>query len=204
MAASILTPLIFGLLFLIFLMLSAAAVGGFLLWRWGRRKYREVRNHVAGRTLVGAWSMVQNRRSPWASNFTWDDVHAWTPQRARREMWRAVDAAESAVRVADQGGASVAELPTLCRRIREVSSDVDRILRVEPPKSPEGSDPSDLRRQVADVIDAAIDVQRAAVAAASDANAAKVRALTRDAGDELDCVAAGLARSAFPVHHQGH
>ncbi len=204
MAASILTPLIFGLLLVIFLMLVGAAVGGFMLWRWGRRRYREIRNHVAGRTVAGAWSVVGNRRSPWASAFTWDDVHRWTPQRARREMWRAVDAAESAVRVADAGGASVAELPALCRRIREVSSDVDRILRVEPAPAPGSSDTSGLRAQVADVIDAAIDVQRAAVAAASDANADKVKALTRDAGDELDCVAAGLTRSAYPVPHPGH
>ena len=98
----------------------------------------------------------------------------------------------------------MAELPSLCRRIRAVSSDVDRILRVEPAPRSGASDTSDLRRQVADVIDAAIDVQRAAVAAASDANAAKVSALTRDAGDELDCVAAGLSRAAYPIASRGH
>ena len=197
-AGSILPQLIVGLLLLILLLLLAAAVGLTLLVLWGRRKYRQVRNHVAGQTVAGAWSYVQSRRSPWASHFTWDDVHGWTPQRARREMWRAVDAAESAVGVAAQGGASVAELPSLCRRIRAVSSDVDRILRVEPAPRSGASDTSDLRRQVADVIDAAIDVQRAAVAAASDANAAKVSALTRDAGDELDCVAAGLSPRRAP------
>jgi len=196
-AASILTPLIFGMLLVIVVMLSAAAVGGFVLWRWARRKYRAV--HFAARTVAGAWSVVGNRRPAWAPTFSGDDVRRWTPQRARREMWRAVAAAESAVRVADSGGASLAELPALCRRIREVSSDLDRILRVEPAPSAGGSDSSGLRSQVAEVIDAAIDVQRAAVAAASDANATKVRALTRDAGDEIDCVAAGLARTALPA-----
>ena len=51
-----------------------------------------------------------------------------------------------------------------------------------------------MRRQVAEVIGAARDVQAAALRAGSDATEPQVRALVRHAGDEVDIVSAALAR----------
>ena len=58
---------------------------------------------------------------------------------------------------------------------------------------PPGSSRADVRRQVAEVIGAARDVQAAAVRAGSDATEPQVRSLVRHARDEVDIVSTALA-----------
>ena len=53
--------------------------------------------------------------------------------------------------------------------------------------------PAEVAAQVIEVMQAAADVQRAAVASASDANGQRVRDLVRDADHEIQCLDAGLA-----------
>ena len=54
--------------------------------------------------------------------------------------------------------------------------------------------PESVRRQVADVIGAARDVQAAALRAGGDAAQPQVRELMRQASDEVDLVSAALSR----------
>ena len=60
-----------------------------------------------------------------------------------------------------------------------------------------------MAEQVVEVVRAATDVQKAAVASASDANGQRVRDLVRDADQEIQCLDAGLAsvRAALPPRH---
>jgi hypothetical protein len=78
--------------------------------------------------------------------------------------------------------------------------DLDKVLRVEPA----GPVPTELRAQVHEVMRAAGDVQRAAVASASDANAQTVADLTRDAGHEIQLLDAGLASAQAALPHRPH
>ncbi len=50
--------------------------------------------------------------------------------RARRELWRAVGAAEHAVAAARRGGAPTGDLDGLCRRLRRAAGGADRSLAI--------------------------------------------------------------------------
>ncbi len=178
-----------GVLVFLSLITATVAATGFLLWRYGRRKWRALRTHSA---VVGAgvlWGAVSSRhlrpRAPTCSA----DMEDWPARLVRKEMWRGVDRAESAVRTADELGGPTASLPSLCRRLRHAAVGLDRILRVEP----ERPVPPALAAQAFDVLRAAGDVQRAAVASAGDATGHQVDELWRDADHELQCLDAGLA-----------
>ncbi len=175
----------------IFLVAVSVVATGLLLWRFGLRRWRLLRSHhmVAGAGVL--WTAVASRyvrprpaRSP-------SDMADWPARAVRREMWRSVDGAESAVRTADDLGGPTASLPSLCRRLRHAAIDLDRILRVEP----DGAASSAVATQAFEVMRAATDVQRAAVASAGHATGHHIEALTRDADQELLCLDAGLASS---------
>ncbi len=128
-----------------------------------------------------------------------DDVSRWTSRQVRKEMWRAVDLADAAVRAAGGVGAPTASLPSLCRRLHAAAVGLDRVLRVESA----GIVPADVAVQATDVMRAASDIQRAAVASANDANGQRVRDLAHDADHEIQCLDAGLAsaRAVLPHPH---
>jgi hypothetical protein len=90
----------------------------------------------------------------------------------------------------------VAELPVVCRSLQRVADELDGLLKLERRRSP-GAARADVdagvRRQVAEVIGAARDVQAAAVRAGSDATEPQVRSLVRHARDEVDIVSTALA-----------
>jgi hypothetical protein len=111
-------------------------------------------------------------------------------------MWRAVDQAEAAVRAAAGVGAPTASLPSLCHRLREAAIGIDQVLRVDPA----GPVPPAVAEQAVDVVRAAGDLQRAAVASASDATGQQVSDLAHDADQEIQLLAAGLAsaRTVLP------
>jgi hypothetical protein len=189
MVASVLVLLLVGGLVFVSLVMAAVATIGFLLWRYGRRKWRALRSHSA---VVGAgllWAAVSSRHVRPRPAASPDDMKDWPARAVRKELWRSVDRAEAAVRTADDLGGPTASLPSLCRRLRHVAIALDRILRV----APESSVSPPLAAQAFDVMRAASDVQRAAVASAGDATGQNVGDLSRDADHELQCLDAGLA-----------
>jgi hypothetical protein len=169
------------------LSLAAAIVAALVVGRTVRRRWRLVRSHGAFIALLALWdataALRARRRGPRAGD-NWS-----SPRRVRRSLWQAVDAATDAVRTAADLGAPVAELPSLCRRLERVATDLDRVLRLEPV----GPVPPSIRGHVQDVMRAADDVRRVAIASASDACDPQVAQLTGDADDEVRLLDAGLA-----------
>jgi hypothetical protein len=115
-------------------------------------------------------------------------------------MWVAVEDAELAVAHAEAHGAPVAELPSVCRSLRTVATELDGLLRMERRLPHTAGRPELVRRQVAEVVDAARNVQAAALQVGSEATEPQVRSLVHQARDEVDIVSAALAslRSLTP------
>ncbi len=189
MVASILESLALGVVVLAGLVSVAALTGGYLLWRFARRRLRAFRSHGAVIGATAAWeAAASNRWNRTGVPASPSDVATWSSTRVRKELWRSVDRAASAVRAADSVGAPTAELPSLCRRLQGAATDMDKVLRVDPAARV----PAALCEQVLEVMRAADDVQQAAVASAGEANSHRVRELTEDAGQELTLLDAGL------------
>ncbi len=189
MVASFLESLAIGVVLLAGLVSVVALGGGYLLWRAARRRLRALRSHGAVVGAIALWAAASGRRNRDGAPATVADLATWPSARVRRELWRSVDRAASAVRAADAVGAPTAELPSLCRRLQAAATDLDKVLRVDPAARVPGA----LRDQVVEVMRAAADVQGAAVASAGEANGHRVRELTEDAGTELALLDAGLA-----------
>lgn len=196
MTASIWVPIIAGALVLVGLMMAATLAGVYLLWRYGRRKWRAFHAHGAVVAATALWESTASGRFRPRSPITQDDVTRWPARKVRREMWRAVDQADAAVRAATGVGAPTASLPSLCRRLRQAAVGLDQVLRVEPG----GAVPPQVADQALDVVRAAGDLQRAAVASASDTTGHQVGDLARDADQEIGLLDAGLAsvRASLP------
>lgn len=199
MLAALWEPILVGALVLAMLLMGGVVVVGFLLWRYGRRKWRAFHSHGAVIGAVALWEATAEHgfgRRGRQGSWTPEDVYQWTPRQVRKELWRAVDQAGSAVRAASGAGAPTASLPALCRRLNEVAVGLDQVLRVEST----GAVPRQVAAQAIEVMRAAGDVKEAAVASASDANGQRVNDLVRDADHEIQCLDAGLAsaRSVLP------
>ena len=192
--ASFVEPVLAGAALFMATFVAGLVIAGFLAWRYGRRKWHAVRNHGVVLGGLALWEASAGLRGRWAPPP--NDVGQWTARQARRQMWRAVERAERAVRAADDVGATTIGLASICARLRSSVGALDTVLSVEP----SGVLPVELRAQVGDVLRASSDVQRAAVASAGDLNGQRVRALVRDADHELRCLDAGLesARTALP------
>jgi len=183
----------------IFLIMAGSVVVVLLVARAIHRRWVGFRSGAMGYGMASAIS-VASERLPRRRPAAISGVETWSPQRARREMWRSVEAATAAVRVADRSGAAVGDLPVLCRRLHSVATSLDELLRVEPPQGSvvaQSGGPS-LRDQVGAVLRSATEVQHTAVTAASAAQSPRVRELQRDMADEIDCVVAGTGRGAPP------
>jgi len=197
MPASILVDLAVGALVFTSLLAGVAATAAFVAWRYGRRKWRALRAHPV---LLGAgalWTAVSTRQPGSRPPGSAADLAGRPARQVRKDLWRSVDRADAAVRTADQLGGATASLPSLCHRLRQAAVDVDRILRVEPGRPVSRA----LAAQAFGVMRAAWDIQEAALSSAGDATRPRVDELTRDAGQELVCLDAGLAstRSALGV-----
>lgn len=187
--ASILVDLVVGAFVFVSLLAAAVATTAFVAWRYGRRKWRALRAHGA---VVGAgalWAAISSRHVGSRPADSEADLTGRPSRLVRKELWRSVDRADGAVRTADDLGSSTASLPSLCRQLRQTAIALDRILRVDPsrPVSPALAD------QVFGVMRAASDIQGAALSSAGEATGPRVDELTRDAGNELACLDAGLA-----------
>jgi hypothetical protein len=172
----------------------AMAVAFVLARRYVRRRWNFVRRHPLTRGAMAAGTFVlAGRERSWA-RATPEQLSNGSPARVRRRMWVAVDDAEEAVAHASAHDAPVADLPSVCRSLHGLASELDGLLRHER-RLPSGTPRTDgLRGQVAELISAARDVQAAALRAGSEAAEPQVRALVRRAAEEIDIASAGLAR----------
>ena len=105
MIGSILESLFLGLVLLAGLVCVAVLTGGFLLWRYGRRKLRAFRSHGAVIGATALWdAAASNRWNRSAAVVTSAELEQWSSARVAKEMWRSVDRATAAVRAADELG----------------------------------------------------------------------------------------------------
>jgi len=194
--ASIWLPLVVGALAFLGLLAAAVLVAGYMAWRFARTKWRAFHAHGAVVAASALWESVGSGRLHPRGPVSHESAGQWPARRVRKEMWRAVDQADAAVRAAVDVGAPTASLPSLCARLREAAVQLDQVLRVDLAALA----PVPVCDQAVEIMRAAEDLQRAAVAAASDATAHRVEDLTRDAGQEIELLDAGLAsaRAALP------
>jgi hypothetical protein len=184
MAASTLSLFVGGLVVLM-LIGTAAVAAGYLLYRYAMRRWRLLRDHVMVRTAMATWDGVQ------AVRYRRTKVSAsqqWSRTKTRREIWRAVGAADKALTHAVEVGAPVADLPSLGRRLHQSANELDRLLALD-------AGGAALRPHVDQLLTAASDIQLAAVNAAGDTAAPAVRSLAADAEREFRAISEGLARS---------
>ncbi|HEX4127764.1 MAG TPA: hypothetical protein VHX67_09330 [Acidimicrobiales bacterium] len=168
-------------------------VAAFLVGRsYVRRHWRMLHGHVAVRGVMATLALLAAGRERYAGKATPEDLSQGATSRVRRRLRVAVEDAEIAVAHAESRDAPVAELPSVCRSLQRVADELDGLLRLER-RLPPGSSRADVRRQVAEVIGAARDVQAAALRAGSDATEPQVRSLVRHARDEVDIVSTALA-----------
>ncbi len=173
---------------------GALAVAFVLGRRYVRRHWRLVRGHVVTRGAVGALTLVTAGSERRAARATPEELSQGTATRVRRRMWTSIDDAEAAVAHASAHDAPVAELPSVCRSLRSVAEQLAGLLRPARRQPRAVAREDSLRRQVAEVIGAARDVQAAALRAGSDATEPQLRSLVSHARDEVDIVSAALSR----------
>jgi hypothetical protein len=172
---------------------ASGLVAAFLVGRsYVRRHWRMLHGHVFVRGLMATLALLAAGRARYAGRATPEDLSQGATSRVRRRLRVAVEDAEIAVAHAESRDAPVAELPSVCRSLQRVADELDGLLRLER-RLPPGSSRADVRRQVAEVIGAARDVQAAALRAGSDATEPQVRSLVRHARDEVDIVSTALA-----------
>jgi hypothetical protein len=166
-----------------------------------RRRWRTLRAHVATRGVLSGLSVLAAGGERWRARATPEELSQGTAARVRRRMWVAIEDAEGAVGHADSLDAPVAELPAVCRSLRSVAAEMDHLLRLERRLPLSHARPDGVRSQVAELIQAARNVQMAALRAGSDATEPQLRALVRQASDEVEIVAAALSRMRTVAPH---
>jgi hypothetical protein len=175
------------------LVVALGLTAAFLVARsYVRRHWRLLHGHAAVRGILATVALLAAGRERYAGRATPEDLSRGAAPRVRRRLRVAVEDAEIAVAHAESRDAPVADLPAICRSLQRVADELDGLLRLER-RLPPGSSRADVRRQVAEVIGAARDVQAAAVRAGSDATEPQVRSLVRHARDEVDIVSSALA-----------
>jgi membrane protein implicated in regulation of membrane protease activity len=159
--------------------------------RYVRTQWRLYHGHVVVRAVLATLAVFGAGRERFAGRSTPEELSRGSASRVRHRLRVAVEDAEIAVAHAEAKDAPVAELPTVCRSLHAVADELDGLLRLER-RLPPGASKADVRRQVAEVIGAARDVQAAAVRAGSDATEPQVRSLVRHASDEVNIVSTAL------------
>jgi len=175
-------------------LLAAMATG---VW-WIRRRVRRrlemwrlpLTGQARGRTVAGdgagprwLWSVpVPDRR--WRGGV-----------RARRELWRAVSAAEHAVAAAHRGGAPTGDLFGLCRRLRRAADSVDCSLAILQRSAESGAGTDQAIDGARDLITAARQIQAAASTALASVSRPATRDLAEDVRTEVVALTAGIARA---------
>ena len=174
---------------------ALVAAGGLWLRRRVRRRKQALGPVLAGRAH-GAAAVAGGAGSRWLWSLPVPDRRWREGGRARRELWRAVGAAEHAVAAARRGGAPTGDLDALCRRLRQAAGSADRRLAIgqRPAVAGAGLDPA--VSEVSGLLSAAGQIQAAASAALASVSRPAARQLADDVRIEVTALAAGLASAA--------
>ncbi len=172
-----------------------AVVAGGVMWlrRGVRRRLQALGPVLAGRAR-GAAAVAGGtgpRWSPPVPDRRWREGG-----QARRELWRAVGAAEHAVAAARRGGAPTGDLDGLCRRLRQAAGSADRSLAIGQRPASAGAGLEPAACEVGDLLSAAGQIQAAASAALASVSRPAARELAGDVRVEVAALAAGLATAA--------
>jgi hypothetical protein len=171
------------------------AAGGLWLRRRVRRRLQALGPVLAGRAR-GAAAVAGGAGPRWLWSLPVPDRRWREGGRARRELWRAVSAAEHAVAAARRGGAPTGDLDGLCRRLRQAAGNADRRLAIgqRPAVAGAGLDPA--VSEVSGLLSAAGQIQAAASAALASVSRPAARQLADDVRIEVTALTAGLASAA--------
>ncbi len=174
---------------------ALVAAGGLWLRRRVRRRLQALGPVLAGRAR-GAAAVAGGAGSRWLWSLPVPDRRWREGGRARRELWRAVSAAEHAVAAARRGGAPTGDLDALCRRLRRAAGSADRRLAIgqRPAVAGAGLDPA--VSEVSGLLSAAGQIQAAASAALASVSRPAARQLADDVRIEVTALTAGLASAA--------
>jgi len=151
---------------------------------------------LAGRAREAAVTVGGGAGSRWLWSLPVPDRRWREGGRVRRELWRAVGAAEHAVAAARRGGAPTGDLDALCRRLRRAAGSADRRLAIgqRPAVAGAGLDPA--VSEVSGLLSAAGQIQAAASDALASVSRPAARQLADDVRIEVTALAAGLASAA--------
>lgn len=121
----------------------------------------------------------------------------WMVQRRRHQMWRAVTAAEHAVKVAEHAGVPVGDLPLLARRLRTATRGVDAQMRAS---AVAGALPKNVTDEPSRIQTAAVEVHRAALDAMRVMTGAEAEPLVSAIRVEVAALAAGVRAASSRAH----
>lgn|GEM_PF-697700 len=175
--------------------MAVMAAGVVWLRRRVRRRLQGLGRVVAGRAR-GAAAVTGGAGRRWLWSVPVPDRRWREGGRARRELWRAVGAAEHAVAAARRGGAPTGDLDALCRRLRRAAGSADRRLAIGQRPAVPGAGLEPAVSEVSGLLSAAGQIQAAASAALESVSGPAARQLADDVRVEVTALTAGLARAA--------
>src|SRR6266516_2337504 len=140
------------------------AAGGRWLRRRVRRRLEGLGLGLAG-PARGASAVASGAGSRWLWSLPVPDRRWREGGRGRRELWRAVGAAEHAVEAARRGGEPTGDLDGLCRRLRQAAGSADRSLAIGQRPASAGAGLEPAVSEVGGLVSAAGQIQAAASAA---------------------------------------
>jgi hypothetical protein len=146
---------------------------------------------AAGGWATGGGAASAGRRWLWSRQLP--DRRWIEARQARQELWRAVSAANHAVKTARQSGAPTGDLDALCRRLHHSAADADRSLSVASRAPAARGDLGPVPAQVGELIKTAALIHDAAASAAASVMQPAARSLADDARQEAVALSAGIA-----------
>lgn len=176
-------------------LIAAMAAGVWWLRRRVRRRLEALRLLLTGRTRQTA-ATAGGVDPRWLWSLPLPDRRWRGGVRARRELWRAVGAAEHAVAAAKRGGAPTGDLDGLCLRLRRAAESADCSLAMWQRSAVAGSRPEPAASEVSDVVTAAGQIQVAASAALASVSRPAARELADDVRTEVVALTVGIAKAA--------
>jgi hypothetical protein len=176
-------------------LVALMAAGAAWLRRRARRRLQALRLVLASRAR-GAAAVANGAGWRWLWSLPLPDRRWREGGRARRELWRAVGAAEHAVAAARRGGAPTGDLDALCRRLRQAAGSADRRLAIGQRPAVAGAGLESAGCEVGDLLSAAGQIQTAASAALASVAGPAARQLADDVRVEVVALTAGLASAA--------
>ena len=178
--------------------LAAAAAAVWWAKRRVRRRLERIGRAVADRAAgIGAGAVAAGWQWLWSRPLP--DRRWLAAGRARRRLWRAVDAAGHAVAVAREAGAPTGDLEALCRRLRQAAAGADRSLVMAGRATAATRTAQPGSAEVGDLVGAAGLIQGAAASAVASLSRPVAASLADDARREAEALSAGIASASRAV-----